>query len=168
VKDIKLMPFAIVKPNGDAWVRARQGLPQQVSRKAAQDEEDGRGLSRHEVTEAVITVPAYFNDPSARPLGCRPHRRSRGQAHHQRADRGCARVRHRQDRQGRPQDRIMTLATAARHRSSGADVEGEAVEVLSTNSDTFLGGETTSASSTSHEPKGAGADLSKDVLRCSA
>src|SRR5207344_768734 len=65
-KDIKLMPFAIVKaPNGDAWVRA-QGkdlAPQQVSaevlRKMKKTAEDYLG---HEVTEAVITVPAYFND----------------------------------------------------------------------------------------------------------
>ena len=60
------MPFQIIKaPNSDAWVRA-QGkdlAPQQVSaevlRKMKKTAEDYLG---HEVTEAVITVPAYFND----------------------------------------------------------------------------------------------------------
>src|SRR5690625_4648690 len=65
-EDIKLMPYKIVKAeNGDAWVEA-QGkalAPQQVSadilRKMKQTAEDYLG---EPVTEAVITVPAYFND----------------------------------------------------------------------------------------------------------
>jgi molecular chaperone DnaK len=65
-KDIGLMPFRILKAdNGDAWVEARgeKIAPPQVSaevlRKMKKTAEDYLG---EEVTEAVITVPAYFND----------------------------------------------------------------------------------------------------------
>ncbi|HEY7944094.1 MAG TPA: molecular chaperone DnaK [Casimicrobiaceae bacterium] len=65
-KDIGLMPYKIGKAdNGDAWVevRGRKIAPQQVSaeilRKMKKTAEDYLG---EEVTEAVITVPAYFND----------------------------------------------------------------------------------------------------------
>ena len=65
-KDIKQMPYEIMEStNGDAWVRAqdKELAPQQISaevlRKMKQTAEDYLG---HEVTEAVVTVPAYFND----------------------------------------------------------------------------------------------------------
>ena len=65
-KDIKLMPYSIVKaPNGDAWVKIEdQDLaPPQISaeilKKMKKTAEDYLG---EPVTEAVITVPAYFND----------------------------------------------------------------------------------------------------------
>ena len=65
-KDIKLMPYKIVKAdNGDAWVEVNgeKMAPPQVSaevlRKMKKTAEDYLG---EEVTEAVITVPAYFND----------------------------------------------------------------------------------------------------------
>ena len=65
-KDISLMPYKILKAdNGDAWVEVRGNkiAPQQVSaevlRKMKRTAEDYLG---EEVTEAVITVPAYFND----------------------------------------------------------------------------------------------------------
>jgi molecular chaperone DnaK len=65
-KDIGLMPYKIGKAdNGDAWVevRGKKIAPQQVSaeilRKMKKTAEDYLG---EEVTEAVITVPAYFND----------------------------------------------------------------------------------------------------------
>lgn len=65
-KDIDLMPYKIVQAeNGDAWVEAngQQLAPPQISaevlRKMKKTAEDYLG---HEVTEAVITVPAYFND----------------------------------------------------------------------------------------------------------
>src|SRR5580765_406411 len=65
-KDISLMPYRIVKhDNGDAWVevRGKKVAPSQVSaeilRKMKKTAEDYLG---EEVTEAVITVPAYFND----------------------------------------------------------------------------------------------------------
>ncbi len=65
-KDIKLMPYTISKAdNGDAWVevRGQKMAPPQISaevlRKMKKTAEDYLG---EEVTEAVITVPAYFND----------------------------------------------------------------------------------------------------------
>ena len=65
-KDIGLMPYSIAKAdNGDAWVEVRGGkmAPPQISaevlRKMKKTAEDYLG---EEVTEAVITVPAYFND----------------------------------------------------------------------------------------------------------
>src|ERR1700716_2928563 len=65
-KDIALMPYKIVRAdNGDAWVevRGKKIAPQQVSaevlRKMKKTAEDYLG---EQVTEAVITVPAYFND----------------------------------------------------------------------------------------------------------
>ena len=65
-KDIDLMPFKILKAdNGDAWVEVRDKkmAPPQVSaevlKKMKKTAEDYLG---EEVTEAVITVPAYFND----------------------------------------------------------------------------------------------------------
>ncbi len=65
-KDIKLMPYTIAKAdNGDAWVEIRgvKMAPPQISaevlRKMKKTAEDYLG---EEVTEAVITVPAYFND----------------------------------------------------------------------------------------------------------
>lgn len=65
-KDIGLMPYTIAKAdNGDAWVEIRGAkmAPPQISaevlRKMKKTAEDYLG---EEVTEAVITVPAYFND----------------------------------------------------------------------------------------------------------
>ena len=65
-KEIKNAPYKIVKAkNGDAWIQANGNdmAPQQISaevlRKMKKTAEDYLG---HEVTEAVITVPAYFND----------------------------------------------------------------------------------------------------------
>ncbi len=65
-KDIHLMPYEIAKAdNGDAWVavRGKKMAPPQISaevlRKMKKTAEDYLG---EPVTEAVITVPAYFND----------------------------------------------------------------------------------------------------------
>jgi molecular chaperone DnaK len=65
-KDIDLMPYTIVEAkNGDAWVKVNDNelAPPQISaevlRKMKKTAEDYLG---HEVTQAVITVPAYFND----------------------------------------------------------------------------------------------------------
>ncbi len=65
-RDIKIMPYKIVKAdNGDAWVAAKDKkmAPPQISaevlKKMKKTAEDYLG---EEVTEAVITVPAYFND----------------------------------------------------------------------------------------------------------
>ena len=65
-KDIKMVPYEIVKAdNGDAWVKVKgdKKAPPQVSaevlKKMKKTAEEYLG---EEVTEAVITVPAYFND----------------------------------------------------------------------------------------------------------
>jgi molecular chaperone DnaK len=65
-KDIKQMPFTLMEAaNGDAWIKAgdRELAPPQISaevlRKMKQTAEDYLGEA---VTQAVITVPAYFND----------------------------------------------------------------------------------------------------------
>ena len=65
-KDIDLMPYKIIKAdNGDAWIEAKDQklAPPQISaevlRKMKKTAEDYLG---YEVTQAVITVPAYFND----------------------------------------------------------------------------------------------------------
>uniref|UniRef100_UPI00356A6D93 Hsp70 family protein n=1 Tax=Halopseudomonas sp. TaxID=2901191 RepID=UPI00356A6D93 len=65
-KDIKLVPYKIIKAdNGDAWVEVKDEkiAPPQISaevlKKMKKTAEDYLG---EKVTEAVITVPAYFND----------------------------------------------------------------------------------------------------------
>ena len=65
-KDKKLVPYKIVKgPNGDAWVEAngKQYSPQQISAFILQKmKETAEAKLGEKVTQAVITVPAYFND----------------------------------------------------------------------------------------------------------
>ena len=65
-KDKKLVPYKIIKgPNGDAWVEAqgKQYSPAQVSAYILQKmKETAEAKLGEPVTQAVITVPAYFND----------------------------------------------------------------------------------------------------------
>ena len=70
-KAMKVLPYKVVKAdNGDAWVeiRGKKYSPAEVSamvlQKMKQTAEDHLG---EKVTEAVITVPAYFNDAQRRP-----------------------------------------------------------------------------------------------------
>ena len=135
-KDIDLMPYRIVKhDNGDAWVevRGKKIAPSQVSaevlRKMKKTAEDYLG---EEVTEAVITVPAYFNDSQRQATkDAGKIAGSRGQADHQRADGGRARVRHgqegrrSQDRRVRPGRRhVRHLDHRDRRNREGAPVRG--------------------------------------------
>jgi len=175
-KDIKLMPYTISKaPNGDAWVevRGKAIAPPQISaevlRKMKKTAEDYLG---EPVTEAVITVPAYFNDSQRQ------------------ATKDAGRI------AGLEVKRIINEPTAAAlafgldKSSRGdrkiavydlgggtfdisiieiADVDGEKqFEVLSTNGDTFLGGEDFDQRIIDYVvtefKKESGADLSKDVL----
>jgi molecular chaperone DnaK len=175
-KDIDLMPYTIAAAdNGDAWVevRGKKIAPQQVSaeilRKMKKTAEDYLG---HEVTEAVITVPAYFNDAQRQ------------------ATKDAGRI------AGLDVKRIINEPTAAAlafgldktHKGDRkiavydlgggtfdvsiieiADVEGEKqFEVLSTNGDTFLGGEDFDQRIIdfiiAEFKKEQGVDLSKDVL----
>ncbi|MCO5106504.1 MAG: molecular chaperone DnaK [Burkholderiaceae bacterium] len=175
-KDIHLMPYGIVKAdNGDAWVevRGKKLAPPQVSaevlRKMKKTAEDYLG---EEVTEAVITVPAYFNDSQRQ------------------ATKDAGRI------AGLEVKRIINEPTAAAlafglDKGGGkdrkvavydlgggtfdisiiemADVDGEKqFEVLSTNGDTFLGGEDFDQRIIDYVigefRKEQGVDLSKDVL----
>jgi molecular chaperone DnaK len=147
-KDIKMVPYGIVKAdNGDAWidVKGKKLAPPQVSaevlKKMKKTAEDYLG---EPVTEAVITVPAYFNDSQRQ------------------ATKDAGRI------AGLEVKRIINEPTAAAlafgmDKKEGdrkiavydlgggtfdisiieiAAVEGEhQFEVLSTNGDTFLGGE---------------------------
>ena len=147
-KDIKMVPFNVVKAdNGDAWVevKGKKMAPPQISaevlKKMKKTAEDYLG---EKVTEAVITVPAYFNDSQRQ------------------ATKDAGKI------AGLEVKRIINEPTAAAlayglDRQSGdrtvavydlgggtfdlsiieiADVDGEhQFEVLSTNGDTFLGGE---------------------------
>jgi len=175
-KDINLMPYKISKAdNGDAWVEAhgKKLAPPQVSaevlRKMKKTAEDYLG---EEVTEAVITVPAYFNDSQRQ------------------ATKDAGRI------AGLEVKRIINEPTAAAlafgldkaekgdrkiavYDLGGgtfdisiieiADVDGEKqFEVLSTNGDTFLGGEDFDQRIIDYIigefKKEQGVDLSKDVL----
>jgi len=175
-KDIHLMPYKIVKAdNGDAWVevRGKKLAPPQISaevlRKMKKTAEDYLG---EPVTEAVITVPAYFNDSQRQ------------------ATKDAGRI------AGLDVKRIINEPTAAAlafgldKQEKGdrkiavydlgggtfdisiieiADVDGEKqFEVLSTNGDTFLGGEDFDQRIIDYIigefKKEQGVDLSKDVL----
>ena len=174
-KDIALMPYKIVKAdNGDAWVevRGKKIAPQEVSaqilRKMKKTAEDYLG---EEVNEAVITVPAYFNDSQRQ------------------ATKDAGRI------AGLEVKRIINEPTAAAlafglDKKEGdrkiavydlgggtfdisiieiAEVEGEhQFEVLSTNGDTFLGGEDFDQRLIDYLcdefKKDQGLDLRKDVL----
>ncbi len=174
-KDIDLMPYKIVKAdNGDAWVQVRDKkiAPPQVSaevlRKMKKTAEDYLG---EEVTEAVITVPAYFNDSQRQ------------------ATKDAGRI------AGLEVKRIINEPTAAAlafgmDKKEGdrkiavydlgggtfdisiieiAEVDGEhQFEVLSTNGDTFLGGEDFDQRLIDYLvdefKKESGVDLKNDVL----
>jgi molecular chaperone DnaK len=175
-KDIDLMPYKIsAADNGDAWVevRGQKLAPPQISaevlRKMKKTAEDYLGET---VTEAVITVPAYFNDSQRQ------------------ATKDAGRI------AGLDVKRIINEPTAAAlafgldKAAKGdrkiavydlgggtfdisiieiADVDGEKqFEVLSTNGDTFLGGEDFDQRIIDYIiaefKKEQGVDLSKDVL----
>ncbi|MBX3651210.1 MAG: molecular chaperone DnaK [Burkholderiales bacterium] len=174
-KDIDLMPYKIVKAdNGDAWVEVRgkkiasQEVSAQVLIKMKKTAEDYLG---EPVTEAVITVPAYFNDSQRQ------------------ATKDAGRI------AGLDVKRIINEPTAAAlafgmDKKKGdrkiavydlgggtfdvsiieiAEVEGEhQFEVLSTNGDTFLGGEDFDQRLMDYLcdefRKESGVDLKKDML----
>jgi len=147
-RDIKLMPYKIVKAkNGDAWVETKgsQMAPPEISARVLQKmKKAAEDYLGEEVKEAVITVPAYFNDSQRQ------------------ATKDAGRI------AGLDVKRIINEPTAAAlafgmDKKEGdrkiavydlgggtfdisiieiANVDGEhQFEVLSTNGDTFLGGE---------------------------
>ena len=91
-KDMGMVPYRIVRgDNGDAWVevRGKKYSPSQISAFIlAKMKETAEAFLGGKVTQAVITVPAYFNDAQRQATGRRPHRRPRCPAYHQRADSG--------------------------------------------------------------------------------
>jgi molecular chaperone DnaK len=102
-KDKELVPYKIVKSDGgDAWVEVRgeKYSPSQISAFTLQKmKETAESHLGESVTDAVITVPAYFNDAQRQATkGCRQDRRPRGAAHHQRAHRRSASLWPRQDK----------------------------------------------------------------------
>ena len=148
-KDIGLMPYEIVKAdNGDAWVLARDKrlAPPQVSaevlRKMKKTAEDYLG---EEVTEAVITVPAYFNDAQ------RQATKDAGRIAGLDVKRiinepTAAALAFGLDKAGKGDRKIAVYDLGGGTFDVSiieiADVDGEMqFEVLSTNGDTFLGGE---------------------------
>ena len=76
-------------------VDGKNYTPQEISAMVLQKlANDASTYLGEKVTQAVITVPAYFNDAQRQATkDAGPHRRSRSAAHHQRADGGGARVR---------------------------------------------------------------------------
>ena len=149
-KVIGLMPFSIVKAdNGDAWVSVldnRRLAPQQVSaevlRKMKKTAEDYLG---EEVTEAVITVPAYFND-SQRQATKDAGRIAGLDVKRIINEPTAAALAFGLDKVGKGDRKIAVYDLGGGTFDISiieiADVEGDKqFEVLSTNGDTFLGGE---------------------------
>ena len=147
-RDIDLMPYPIIKAkNGDAWVEAggKQVAAPEISarvlQKMKQTAEDYLGT---EVTEAVITVPAYFNDSQ------RQATKDAGKIAGLNVKRiineptAAALAYGMEKQQGDRKIAVYDLGGGTFDVSiiEIADVDGEhQFEVLSTNGDTFLGGE---------------------------
>jgi molecular chaperone DnaK len=175
-KDIGLMPYKIVKAdNGDAWIeiRGKKIAPQEVSaqvlRKMKKTAEDYLG---EEVTEAVITVPAYFND-SQRQATKDAGRIAGLDVKRIINEPTAAALAFGLDKAGRKDMKIAVYDLGGGTFDISiieiADVEGEKqFEVLATNGDTFLGGEDFDQRLIDYIiaefKKDQGVDLSKDVL----
>ena len=92
------------------------------------------------VTEAVVTVPAYFDDAQRQATkDAGQDRRARREAHHQRADGRRARLRPRQE--GAPSASPSTTSAEARSISRSSRSRDGVFSVKATNGDTHLGGE---------------------------
>jgi len=175
-KDINLMPYAIVRAdNGDAWVEAQSKklAPPQVSaevlRKMKKTAEDYLGEA---VTEAVITVPAYFND-SQRQATKDAGRIAGLEVKRIINEPTAAALAFGLDKVGKGDRKVAVYDLGGGTFDISiieiADVDGEKqFEVLSTNGDTFLGGEDFDQRIIDHVigefKKDQGVDLSNDVL----
>ncbi len=175
-KDIKLMPYKIARAdNGDAWieVRGKKISPQEVSahilRKMKKTAEDYLG---EEVKEAVITVPAYFND-SQRQATKDAGRIAGLDVKRIINEPTAAALAFGEDKIAKKDQKIAVYDLGGGTFDISiieiADVEGEKqFEVLSTNGDTFLGGEDFDQRVIDYIvgefKKDQGVDLSKDVL----
>lgn len=175
-KDIKLMPYKIIRAdNGDAWVevRGKKLAPPQISaevlRKMKKTAEDYLG---EPVTEAVITVPAYFND-SQRQATKDAGRIAGLEVKRIINEPTAAALAFGLDKHGKGDRKIAVYDLGGGTFDISiieiADVDGEKqFEVLSTNGDTFLGGEDFDQRIIDYIitefKKEQGVDLSKDVL----
>src|SRR5438128_2733280 len=175
-KESRLRPYKIVRAeNGDAWVevRGKKIAPQQVSaeilRKMKKTAEDYLG---EEVKEAVITVPAYFND-SQRQATKDAGRIAGLEVKRIINEPTAAALAFGMDKQLKKDSKIAVYDLGGGTFDISiieiADVEGEKqFEVLSTNGDTFLGGEDFDQRLIDYIvtefKKDQGLDLSKDVL----
>jgi molecular chaperone DnaK len=175
-KDINLMPYKIMEAkNGDAWVQAndRELAPPQISaevlRKMKKTAEDYLG---HEVTRAVITVPAYFNDSQ------RQATKDAGAIAGLEVLRiinepTAAALAYGVDKSDKKDRKIAVYDLGGGTFDISiidiANVDGDKqFEVLSTNGDTFLGGEDFDQRIMDHLiaefKKESGVDLSQDVM----
>ena len=175
-KDISLMPYNIVKAdNGDAWIEANGDklAPPQISaevlRKMKKTAEDYLGS---EVTQAVITVPAYFND-SQRQATKDAGRIAGLEVLRIINEPTAAALAYGVDKNEKGDRKIAVYDLGGGTFDVSiieiADVDGEKqIEVLSTNGDTFLGGEDFDQRIMDYLvdefKKDNGVDLKKDVL----
>ncbi|MCK9517082.1 MAG: molecular chaperone DnaK [Ottowia sp.] len=175
-KDIGLMPFSIVRAdNGDAWVEVRgeKMAPPQISaevlRKMKTTAEDYLG---EPVTEAVITVPAYFND-SQRQATKDAGRIAGLEVKRIINEPTAAALAFGLDKQDKGDRKIAVYDLGGGTFDVSiieiADVDGEKqFEVLATNGDTFLGGEDFDKAIIDYViaefKKEQGVDLGADVL----
>jgi molecular chaperone DnaK len=175
-KDLDLMPYKIFEAkNGDAWVLAhnKELAPPQISaevlRKMKKTAEDYLG---HEVTQAVITVPAYFNDSQ------RQATKDAGQIAGLEVLRiinepTAAALAYGVDKDDKADRKVAVYDLGGGTFDVSiieiANVDGDKqIEVLSTNGDTFLGGEDFDQRIMDYLvdefKKESGVDLSKDML----
>ena len=175
-KDLDLMPYEIMEAsNGDAWVRAagKELAPPQISaevlRKMKKTAEDYLGTT---VTQAVITVPAYFNDSQ------RQATKDAGKIAGLEVLRiinepTAAALSYGVDKQDKADRKIAVYDLGGGTFDVSiieiANVDGEKqIEVLSTNGDTFLGGEDFDQRIMDYLveefKKDQGVDLTKDML----
>jgi len=175
-KDIDLMPYKITEAaNGDAWIEANGETlaPPQISaevlRKMKKTAEDYLG---HEVTQAVITVPAYFNDSQ------RQATKDAGKIAGLEVLRiinepTAAALAYGVDKQDKVDRKIVVYDLGGGTFDVSiieiANIDNEKqIEVLSTNGDTFLGGEDFDQRIMDYLvdefKKDTGVDLKKDVL----
>jgi len=175
-KDIDLMPYTIIETdNGDAWVEAQDKKlsPPQISaevlRKMKKTAEDYLG---HEVTQAVITVPAYFND-SQRQATKDAGRIAGLEVLRIINEPTAAALAYGVDKQDKRDRKVAVYDLGGGTFDVSiielADVDGDKqIEVLSTNGDTFLGGEDFDQRImdflVTEFKKDTGVDLTKDIL----
>ncbi len=148
-KDIELVPYKIIKAdNGDAWVEVggKKLSPSEISARVLRKlKKDAEAFLGETVTEAVITVPAYFNDSQ------RQATKDAGKIAGLDVKRiinepTAAALAYGIDKSGKEDQKVVVYDLGGGTFDVSiieiADVEGEKqFEVLSTNGDTFLGGE---------------------------